>query len=512
MSKVPSGFISGRFDLPYSPGPVKVAGNNCGEMNSGEVIQAGRNGSCDIFKLMNSPLLRSLFDEEERRPLTISELNARVKGALETGFSSVWIEGEISDFFDATSGHWYFGLHDADSQVKAACYKAANWRIRFKPFNGLQVRVRGKLTVYEPRGEYQILVESLEPVGEGAIKIAFEQIKEKLQKEGLFDPVFKRKLPYFPKRVGVVTSPNGAAFHDILNVLSRRTKSVHIVLIPARVQGETAPEELRRAVLLANGFSKNAAAADKIDVLIVTRGGGGAEDLSAFNEEHLARAIFASEIPVISAVGHETDFTIADFVADVRAPTPSAAAEIVAEREDNIETVLKQQTDYLCRNIGHKLMGFKSDLRELALSAVFVEFPQRIRDWSYEIEDIEKRIADSVAEHLRTSNSRFEHLARRLSPMTLSSNVGKKQLRLAILIEKSNSAIRNALAAREEMLKIGMASLDALSPLAVLGRGFSITQVEDGEILRDSKQVTVSEQVKIRLAKGKIKATVTEVD
>ncbi|NNE99235.1 MAG: exodeoxyribonuclease VII large subunit, partial [Pyrinomonadaceae bacterium] len=266
---------------------------------------------------MNSPLLRSLFDDEdERRPLTISELNTEIKNALERRFASVWIEGEITNFFDASSGHWYFTLSDSDSQIKAACFKGENWRIRFKPFDGLQVRVRGKVTVYEPRGEYQVAVESLEPIGEGALRVAFEQIKEKLEKDRLFEDEFKRPLPYFPKRVGVVTSPNGAAFHDILNVLSRRTKSVSIVLIPTVVQGETAPESIRLAVQDANLFNRNAVEEDRIDVLIVGRGGGSSEDLSAFNEEQLARTIFASEIPIISAVGHEIDLTIADLVAD----------------------------------------------------------------------------------------------------------------------------------------------------------------------------------------------------
>ena len=199
---------------------------------------------------MKSTLLQSLFDEQERRPLTISELNAEVKKEIERRFASVWIEGEIMNFVEAHSGHWYFTLHDGDSQLKAACYKGSNWKIRFKPFDGLQVRVRGKLSLYEPRGEYQILVESLEPVGEGALKVAFEQIKLKLGKERLFDEEFKQPLPLFPRRVGVVTSPNGAAFHDILNVISRRTKTVSIVLIPTRVQGEFAGEEIRQAVIL----------------------------------------------------------------------------------------------------------------------------------------------------------------------------------------------------------------------------------------------------------------------
>ena len=430
---------------------------------------------------MTSPLLQSLFDDEERRPLTISELNEQVKGELERRFSSVWIEGEISDFFDANSGHWYFTLHDSDSQIKAACYKGANWRIRFKPFDGLQVRVRGKLTVYEPRGEYQILVESLEPVGEGAIKIAFEQIKAKLDKDRLFDDKFKRPLPYFPKRVGVVTSPNGAAFHDIVNVLTRRTKSVSIVLIPTRVQGETAPKEIREAILQANDFNKKAKESEQIDVLIVGRGGGSAEDLSAFNEEQLARTIFASEIPIISAVGHEIDYSIADLVADVRAATPSAAAEVVAEKEDDIEKFIEQKMRELSQLIDHKLLLHRSELQEFSLSTVFGEFPQKVKDWRYEIEDADERMTDALEEKLKVQTILFERLTKRLSPVKLASNLGTRKTRLAVLHQRNVSAIKDSFGVKDEKLKIEMASLDALSPLSVLNRGFSLTRSENGE-------------------------------
>lgn len=462
---------------------------------------------------MNSPLLRSLFDDEEdRRPQTISELNADIKGALERKFGSVWIEGEITNFFDASSGHWYFTLSDSDSQIKAVCFKGANWKIRFKPFNGLQVRVRGKVTVYEPRGEYQISVESLEPVGEGALKIAFEQIKLKLEKDKLFDDEFKRPLPYFPRRVGVVTSPNGAAFHDILNVLSRRTRTVSIVLIPTLVQGETAPESIRQAIIDANEFSASAGEKDKIDVLIVGRGGGSAEDLWAFNEEQLARTIFASEIPIISAVGHEIDFSIADFVADMRAPTPSAAAEIVAESEDKIEAEIRNQIQKMGQFIEYKFLHSQTRLRESMHSPVFAEFPQILRDRRYEIEDWQETIIESVAESFKTRVKDFENLKARLSPLKLASNLGGKKTRLAVLKQRNMSAFRKFVFLKDEKLKTRMASLDALSPLAVLSRGFSVTKNHQGEILRDAARVKEDDEVKIRLAKGNISARVLETD
>ena len=459
---------------------------------------------------MKSSLLQSLFDEQERRPLSVSELNEQVKNALEKSFASVWIEAEIVNFTAANSGHWYFTLHDGDSQLRAACYVRNNLRIRFQPFDGLQVRVRGKLSVYQPKGEYQMLVESLEPVGEGALKVAFEQVKAKLAHEGLFDEQLKRELPFFPKRVGVVTSPNGAAFHDILNVLSRRTRTVNVVLIPTRVQGESAGEEIEAAINLANRHNQNSN--DKIDVLIVGRGGGSSEDLWAFNEERVARTIRASKIPIISAVGHEIDFTIADFVSDRRAPTPSAAAEIVAESEDGIANFLLQKKQDLFQLIDYKLLASRADLQELALSSVFTEFPQQVKDWRYEIEDATEHLREAFNERIKKNEQRLEKLTNRISPLQLASKLNDKKTRLAILRQKQISAIGDVVDAKNSRLKIEMASLDALSPLAVLGRGFSIVETEAGEILRDAGDVKENQDVKIRLARGKIKAKVTSVE
>jgi exodeoxyribonuclease VII large subunit len=459
---------------------------------------------------MKSSLLNSLFDEEERRPLTVSELNEQVKGALEREFASVWIEAEIINFVAAHSGHWYFTLHDGDSQLKAACYVRNNLRIRFQPFDGLLVRVRGKLSVYQPKGEYQILVESLQPIGEGALKVAFEQVKAKLAKEGLFDEDLKRALPVLPKRVGVVTSPNGAAFHDILYVLSRRTRTVNITLIPTRVQGEFAGDEIEAAINSANKF--NQTADEKIDVLIVGRGGGSSEDLWAFNEERVARAIRNSAIPVISAVGHEIDFTIADFVADRRAPTPSAAAEIVAESEEGLQYFIQQLRQDLFQIVNYKILHARANWQEIAFSPVFTEFPQKLKDWQYEIEDFRAQLRDALTEKIEKREKRLEILSNRLSPIKLASNLNEKKTRLALLKQKNISAMKNLCDEKDEKLKIRMASLDALSPLAVLRRGFSVTENEKGEILRNAEDVKADEKVKIRLAKGRIEAKVLTVE
>lgn len=461
---------------------------------------------------MKSSLLQSLFDDEKPRPLTVSELNEQVKGALERSFASVWIEAEIVNFVAADSGHWYFTLRDGTSRLKAACYVRSNQRIRFQPFDGILVRVRGKISVYQPKGEYQILVESLQPVGEGALKVAFEQIKLKLKREGLFDEELKRALPFFPRRVGVVTSPNGAAFHDILNVLSRRTNTVNITLIPTRVQGETAGEEIETAINFANEFNRNAATDEKIDVLIVGRGGGSSEDLWAFNEERVARAIRASAIPIISAVGHEIDFTIADFAADRRAPTPSAAAEIVAEIESSIEAFINQRTEDLFQIVNYKILESRSEFQELALSPVFVEFPNRIKNWQFEIENLRTRLQTVFAQKIKKREQRLESLTNRISPLKIAAKLGAQKTRLALLKQRQGNAVKNVLDARDERLKITMASLDALSPLAVLRRGFSITENERGEILRDTENVKIGDEVKILLGGGKLKAEILSVE
>src|SRR6266699_4417089 len=274
------------------------------------------------------PFLSSLFDATERQPLSVSELTAMIRGELERRFASVWVEGEISNFRAHGSGHWYFTLKDEFAQLRCACYRSSNQRIRFRPEDGLQMRARGRLGVYEQKGEYQLIVEALEPVGAGALQLAFEQTKARMQAEGLFARELKRPIPFFPQRIGVVTSASGAAIRDILNVISRRTRTVHVLFVPARVQGDGAAHEVVRAIRFLNEHHARALRDGRheaaIDVMIVGRGGGSIEDLWTFNEEAVARAIRSSVIPVISAVGHETDFTIADFVADLRAATPSA--------------------------------------------------------------------------------------------------------------------------------------------------------------------------------------------
>lgn len=415
----------------------------------------------------------------------MSELNAEVRSVLERQFANVWVEGEVVNFVRAASGHWYFNLNDGSAQIKCVCWKGTNFRIRFQPQNGITVRVRGRISFYESRGETQIVVETLEPSGEGALRAAFEQIRARLEGEGLFANELKRPIPFFPRKVGVVTSKSGAAFHDIVYNLSRRARSVNILLAPALVQGEGAADSVRRALEALNQYSRVLSAADKIDVIIIGRGGGSAEDLWAFNDEALARAIRASEIPVISAVGHEVDWTIADMIADLRAATPTAAAEIVAAREEDILSTFDSGERRIVDLLERKMYDASMRMD----TAVF---------------DLEHRFAASV----QRSRERFAGVSTRLTPAALRAKAVDLGNRLSTLSHRSFVAVERSVKAKDEVLKVQMAKLDTLSPLAVLSRGYSITQTADGRVLSDASEPKPGDKLKIRLQRGKLNAEV----
>ena len=465
---------------------------------------------------MSQPLFNSLFDEVERRPLTVSELTESVRKAIEARFASVWVEGEISNFKAHSSGHWYFTIKDEGAQLRAKCFRSANSRIRFRPTDGLHVRARGRLSVYEARGDYEMIVEALDPVGAGALQIAFEQLRDRLQAEGLFAQELKRALPVFPGRVGVITSPTGAAIRDILNVISRRTRTVHVLFSPARVQGEGAGSDIARAIKLINDHhakaQRDGRPLDLVDVLIVGRGGGSTEDLWAFNTEEVARAIRGSAIPVISAVGHETDFTIADFVSDRRAPTPSAAAELVAAREDQICSAIEQLGQNLSRFIRYRIVNARARVQEQALSQAFAEVRGRLRDASTATTSARHRLQILVAERLRSAHLRADSLNRTLEPAQLRARLREARLRFDSAYTGCTTAIERQLEDAEKRFGLATASLDALSPLAVLQRGYAIAQREDGTLLRDAKTVSIGESIKVRLAEGKIRAKVDQVE
>jgi exodeoxyribonuclease VII large subunit len=465
---------------------------------------------------MSEPLFASLFDEVERRPLTVSELTESVRKAIEARFQSVWVEGEISNFKAHSSGHWYFTIKDEGAQLRAKCFRSANSRIRFRPTDGLHVRARGRLTVYETRGEYELIVEALDPVGAGALQVAYEQLRERLQSEGLFAQELKRPLPVFPGRVGVVTSPSGAAIRDILNVISRRTRTVHVLFSPARVQGDGAGRDIARAIKLLNDHHERASSEgrtkDFVDVLIVGRGGGSTEDLWAFNEEEVARAIRGSAIPVISAVGHETDFTIADFVADRRAPTPSAAAELVAAREDQICAALAQTRHSLERLMRYKVVNARTCVQEQALSQVFDEVRGRLREASTATTSARHRLQIFTTQAVRSAQLRADAVSSSLAPAQLRARFSEARVRFESAYTGCNIAIENQVEEARNRLGLAAASLDALSPLAVLQRGYAIAQSEDGRLLRDTKLVSVGDSIKVRLAAGRITARVEGIE
>jgi exodeoxyribonuclease VII large subunit len=463
---------------------------------------------------MTHPLLLSLFDESERRPLSVSELTAEVRGALESRFSNVWVEGEISNFKMAASGHWYFTIKDEWSQLRSTCFRGVNGRIRFRPSDGLQVRARGRLTVYEPRGEYELMVEALDPVGAGALRVAFEQMRERLAAEGLFDEELKRPLPLFPMRVAVVTSPTGAAIRDILHVLRRRTRTVHVLIAPTRVQGEGAGEEIARAISLLNEYAEECVACgraeESIDVIIVGRGGGSAEDLWAFNEEQVARAIRASQLPVISAVGHETDVTIADFAADLRAPTPSAAAELVAAREDEIEALIESLTRDMARSLRIRLMDARTRVQEAAMSQGFDDVRERLRAASRTTNEARHRLENSVRRSLENARRRATGQIARLSPLRMSANLADARVRLNLACNRRDSAIGSRLEDAGGRLGVAAAALDALSPLSVLKRGYSIAQDAEGRLVRHAREVSVGDNLRLKLAEGSLRCRVLE--
>lgn len=465
---------------------------------------------------MTSPLLLSLFDEQERRPLSVTELTMQVRSALEARFSSVWVEGEISNFKAAQSGHWYFTIKDEAAQLHAKCFRGVNGRIRFRPSDGLQVRVRGRLSVYEPRGEYELIVEALDPVGAGALRVAFEQMRDRLAAEGLFDEELKRPLPLFPRRVGVVTSLNGAAIRDILTILARRTRTVHVVLAPTRVQGEGGSAEIAQAIHLLNEFHRRALEAGRddeaIDVIIVGRGGGSAEDLWAFNDEVVARTIRASKIPVISAVGHETDVTIADFAADLRAPTPSAAAELVAAREDELEAYVEALARDSLRSVRSNLANARLRAQDAAMSPAFDEVRERLNDAVKSVDDRAHRLETLLVRATQNLRRRADSVSRRLSPARLSARVADAKVKFNVLCAARDAAASARLDDGRARLAVAAASLDALSPLAVLGRGYALAADERGKLLRRASESKTGDRVRLRLAEGALACRVEEVE
>jgi len=417
---------------------------------------------------------------------TVSEITGLVKLDLETSFPQVWVEGEISNFHRHTSGHVYFTLKDRTAALRAAMFRGEVARLRFEPKDGMQVVCRGRVSVYEPRGEYQLVVDTAEPKGKGALQLAFEQLKEKLRVEGLFDPGRKRKLPLLPKRIGVVTSPRGAAIVDIVRTLERRFAKLHVLIYPARVQGEGAADEIVAGI-------DRLGAWPGIDVLIVGRGGGSIEDLWAFNEEKVARAIVRSPVPVISAVGHEVDFTIADFVADIRASTPTAAAEMVVEKEDAFATRIANLERSAGQSVRFRVESLQREVTGLAQHRIFENFRVRLLQLAQRVDDFESRSWEVVrAEQRRIAEARAAAVLR--------------EEKIAGLFR---AGLRDRLAAWEKL----SAELQGRSPLAILKKGYALCWSGDGRTpVTKIEEVRAAEGLVVSFYRGEARCRVESID
>lgn len=435
---------------------------------------------------------------------TVSRLNQTVRQLLEMEMGQIWLSGEISNLSQPSSGHWYFTLKDDRAQVRCAMFRNSNRRVTFRPQNGQQILMRATITLYEPRGDYQLIAESMQPAGDGLLQQQFEQLKQRLQEEGLFDPTHKKPLPSPARCVGVVTSSSGAALHDILNVLQRRDPSLPVIIYPTAVQGVDAPMQIVRAIELANQRKE-------CDVLIVGRGGGSLEDLWSFNDERVAKAIFASQIPIVSAVGHETDVTIADFVGDLRAPTPSAAAELVSRNQTELmRQMLSQQQRmemamdyYLARHqqrftrLNHRLQQQHPQLRLARQNTLLLK--------------LRRRLDEAVQTRLRLAERQQERLSQRLNQQQPSARIQRNQQRLAQIHNRMEQLIQRQLSSNRERFGALCSQLEGVSPLATLSRGFSVTQSPNGSVLKSVKQVNNGELLKTRVQDGWIESTVIAI-
>ena len=444
----------------------------------------------------------SLFDlAPERHIWKVSELTERIGDLLEGAFRDVWIEGEVSNYHAAQSGHLYFTLKDARSQIRCVCFRDQVRGLKFRPEDGLHITVRGSLGVYEPRGEYQVYVSHIEPVGLGALQLAFEQLKKKLQDEGLFDEARKKPLPVLPRCIGVVTSPTGAAIRDILRVLKRRFANVHVQLYPVKVQGEAAAAEIVAALRYFNR-------AKIADVLIVARGGGSLEDLWSFNEEIVARAIAACEVPVITGIGHETDFTIADFVADLRAPTPSAAAELVIRSRVEIESQAEAVRERLVRAMERRLLEARNALMERAQDGAFARMMDLIRQRQQKVDDLTYRLERGERQKLELTRRRWETLAAAVRHYDLRRVLAGIRGELEAGTAAMAAAMRNQLLQKKVRMERMGRALETLSPLAILERGYALVFDGAGELVKDAALVKPGDEIRARVARGEIAAVV----
>ena len=439
--------------------------------------------------------------------LTVSQLNRQAKTLLESHFDFVWVEGEVSNFVKPSSGHWYFSLKDGAAQVRCAMFSTRNQRVKFTPANGDAIRLRCRVSLYEGRGEFQLIVEHLEHAGAGALQAAFERLKTKLLAEGLFDPARKQALPASVSQLGVITSPTGAAIHDILTVLRRRCPTIAVFLLPVAVQGEGAAAQIASAIERANRWQREGKI--HLDALIVGRGGGSLEDLWAFNEEIVARAIAASDLPIVSAVGHEVDFSIADMVADFRAPTPSAAAELLSPDQREWLMRLQAAEKNLVRLIQRKLADATTRLSHLRQR---LKHPgTQLREQAQRLDDLEQRLLLAQKNLLLRHHSKLDLLESQLMARSPLPKLQQLQRDVRQWHRRLDAAMHQRLQQSADRLAHLAQMLDSLSPLGTLQRGYAIVTDSSGKVLRDASKVAIGDEVEARLASGRLELTVKNI-
>ncbi|MDQ6699300.1 MAG: exodeoxyribonuclease VII large subunit [Acidobacteriota bacterium] len=439
----------------------------------------------------------------ERRVLTVSELNASIRGVLGSEFADVWVSGEISGVKMAGSGHCYFTLKERESQIRCACFRSTYRYLKFKPQDGIAVLARGRVDVFEARGEYQLLVEALQPQGHGALQFAFEQLKKRLAAEGLFDPARRRALPRFPNRIGIVTSPRGAVISDMVQILARRFPGLHIRLYPALVQGDGSIEDVCRGIQY---FSHSGWP----EIVIVARGGGSLEDLWTFNEEAVARAIVACSVPVVSAIGHETDVTIADFVADLRAPTPSAAAEmIVCTRQELLERIAAARQKLL-QSARYRLAMVARRLQKQGIERATSILHRTIGRQLQSLDEKDNRMRERLRTLLEVRNRRRRALEEKLRYYDLRPRLQRDRARLLASHASGIEAVKLRLTKNSRRVETLTAKLSQLSPLRILDRGYAIVTNESGHIVKEAAEARAGADIQVRLSAGKLRAHVTE--
>ncbi len=444
-----------------------------------------------------APQLNLVFEDSQggRRIWPVRELVAQVRELVEHEYGDVWVEGEISNYRPGPSGHVYFTLKDAEAQLPVVLFRRQAILLRFHPEDGLHVLVRGRMSVYEQRGQMQLVAETMEPVGAGSLQLAFEQLKERLKAEGLFDADRKRPLPMFPRTVGIVTSPTGAVIRDFLNIINRRHSGLNVLLCSVSVQGESAPAEIEAAIAELN-------AADLVDLIVLARGGGSLEDLAAFNSERVARAIAASRLPVVSAIGHETDFTIADFAADLRAPTPSAAAELITEAQHKIADHLAAQSLRLERAARFQLLQFRQRLIGLPISRAESRVSTLLHRLGQRLDDVTLRLDSALAAQLRRRQNRIAELAAAVLNRHPHQNLAHAREHLADFRARLDRCIERMLQSSSASLTALDVRLHSLSPLAVLNRGYALVLSAEGSLIRSAAQVASGDRLTTRLADG----------